>query len=86
MKRAVAAVQARASGTMDTFLRRRRLCHLPGRPGYFGVPQDVPGHADARGAKVREQLDAAANLRKEAEALLKDYEAKRAAAEKDAQQ
>jgi F-type H+-transporting ATPase subunit b len=51
---------------------------------YYGVHKTLLGMLDARGAKVREQLDQAASLRKEAEDLLKQYEAKRAAAEKDA--
>jgi F-type H+-transporting ATPase subunit b len=52
--------------------------------GYFGVHKLLIGMLDARGQKVREQLDAAASLRKEAETLLAEYEAKRSAAEKEA--
>ncbi len=71
---------------MDTFFVGVGFVIFLGILGYFGVHKMLIGMLDARAAKVREQLDAAANLRKEAEALLKDYEAKRAAAEKDAQQ
>jgi len=71
---------------MDTFFVAVGFVIFLGILGYFGVHKMLLGMLDARAAKVREQLDAAANLRKEAEALLKDYEAKRAAAEKDAQQ
>ncbi len=71
---------------MDTFFVGVGFVIFLGILGYFGVHKMLLGMLDARAAKVREQLDAAANLRKEAEALLKEYEAKRAAAEKDAQQ
>ncbi len=71
---------------MDTFFVGVGFVIFLGILGYFGVHKMLIGMLDARAAKVREQLDAAANLRKEAEALLRDYEAKRAAAEKDAQQ
>ena len=71
---------------MDTFFVGVGFVIFLGILGYFGVHKMLIGMLDARAAKVREQLDAAATLRKEAEALLKDYEAKRAAAEKDAQQ
>ncbi len=71
---------------MDTFFVGVGFVIFLGILGYFGVHKMLLGLLDARAAKVREQLDAAANLRKEAEALLKEYEAKRAAAEKDAQQ
>jgi F-type H+-transporting ATPase subunit b len=71
---------------MDTFFVGVGFVIFLGILGYFGVHKMLLGMLDARAAKVREQLDAAASLRKEAEALLRDYEAKRAAAEKDAQQ
>ncbi len=70
---------------MDTFFVAVGFVIFLGILGYFGVHKMFLGMLDARAAKVREQLDAAASLRKEAEALLKDYEAKRAAAEKDAE-
>ena len=71
---------------MDTFFVAVGFFIFLGILGYFGVHKMLLGMLDARAAKVREQLDAAANLRKEAEALLREYESKRAAAEKDAQQ
>ena len=71
---------------MDTFFVAVGFFIFLGILGYFGVHKTLLGLLDARAAKVREQLDAAATLRKEAEALLREYEAKRAAAEKDAQQ
>lgn len=54
--------------------------------GYYGVHRTLIGMLDDRARKVREQLDQAASLRKEAEALLAEYERKRTAAEKDAAQ
>ena len=71
---------------MDTFFVGVGFVVFLGILGYFGVHRMLLGMLDSRAAKVREQLDAAASLRREAEALLKEYEAKRAAAEKDAQQ
>ncbi|MFY8113564.1 MAG: ATP F0F1 synthase subunit B [Rhabdaerophilum sp.] len=52
--------------------------------GYFGVHTKILGALDARGAKIKAQLDEAEKLRNEAAALLKSYEAKRVAAEKEA--
>jgi F-type H+-transporting ATPase subunit b len=54
--------------------------------GYFGVHKLLIGMLDDRARKVQEQLDQAASLRKEAETLLREYEAKRAAAEQEAGQ
>jgi F-type H+-transporting ATPase subunit b len=71
---------------MDTFFVAVGFVIFLGILGYFGVHKTLLGMLDARGQKVREQLDAAAGLRKEAEALLAQYEAKRAAAEKEAAQ
>ena len=71
---------------MDTFFVAVGFFIFLGILYRFGVHNMLLGALDARAAKVREQLDAAARLRAEAEALLKEYEAKRAAAEKDAQQ
>ena len=71
---------------MDTFFVGVGFVIFLGILGYFGVHKTLLGLLDARAAKVREQLDAAASLRQEAESLLKEYEAKRAAAERDAQQ
>lgn len=70
---------------MDTFFVGVGFVIFLGLLGYFGVHKMLVGMLDARSARVREQLDAAAALRKEAEALLSEYEAKRKAAEQDAQ-
>jgi F-type H+-transporting ATPase subunit b len=51
---------------------------------YFGAFKMIVSGLDARGAKVAAQLSEAERLRKEAADLLKSYEAKRAAAEKEA--
>ncbi|MCA3562942.1 MAG: ATP F0F1 synthase subunit B [Methylocystis sp.] len=71
---------------MDTFFVAVGFVIFLGVLGYFGVHKTLLGMLDARGKKVQEQLDAAANLRKEAETLLAQYEAKRTAAEKEAAQ
>jgi F-type H+-transporting ATPase subunit b len=71
---------------MDTFFVTVGFVIFLGILGYYGVHKTLLGMLDARGQKVREQLDAAAALRKEAETLLAQYEAKRAAAEKEAAQ
>ncbi|MCZ8182313.1 MAG: ATP F0F1 synthase subunit B [Beijerinckiaceae bacterium] len=52
--------------------------------GYFGVHTKILGALDARGARIKAQLDEAERLRNEAAALLKSYEAKRVAAEQEA--
>jgi len=70
---------------VDTFFVGVGFVIFLGLLGYFGVHKMLVGMLDARSARVREQLDAAAALRKEAEALLSEYEAKRKAAEQDAQ-
>jgi len=44
----------------------------------------INGALDARAAKIRADLDQAAKLRAEAQALLADYEKRRAAADKEA--
>jgi F-type H+-transporting ATPase subunit b len=69
---------------MDTLFVALGFAIFLGILGYFGVHKMLIGALDARAGKIQEQLDQAANLRKEAEALLKEYETKRAAAEKDA--
>jgi F-type H+-transporting ATPase subunit b len=71
---------------MDTFFVGVGFVIFLALLGYFGVHKTLLAMLDARGKKVQEQFDAAANLRKEAEALLAEYEAKRAAAEKEAAQ
>jgi F-type H+-transporting ATPase subunit b len=52
--------------------------------GAFGVHKKILGALDGRGARIKAQLDEAERLRTEAAALLKSYEAKRTAAEKEA--
>jgi F-type H+-transporting ATPase subunit b len=52
--------------------------------GYYGVHKLILKALDDRGQKVADQLAAAAALRADAEKLLVEYEAKRAAAEKEA--
>ncbi|MCA3629696.1 MAG: ATP F0F1 synthase subunit B [Methylobacterium sp.] len=52
--------------------------------GYAGVHKFILSGLDARGAKVAAQLGEAERLRNEAAALLKSYEDKRKAAEKEA--
>lgn len=71
---------------MDTFFVGVGFVIFLALLGYFGVHKTLLAMLDARGKKVQEQLDAAANLRKEAETLLAQFEAKRAAAEKEAAQ
>jgi F-type H+-transporting ATPase subunit b len=51
---------------------------------YFGAHKKILSGLDARGEKIAAQLNEADRLRTEAAALLKSYEAKRVAAEKDA--
>lgn len=50
-----------------------------------GVPKMIASSLDARIAEIRRQLDDAARLRSEAEALRAEYEAKAASAHKDAE-
>jgi F-type H+-transporting ATPase subunit b len=69
---------------MDTFFVAVGFVIFLGILGYYGVHKTLLGMLDARAAKVQDQLDQASALRKEAETLLREYEAKRAAAEKDA--
>ncbi|WP_026789495.1 ATP F0F1 synthase subunit B [Pleomorphomonas oryzae] len=52
--------------------------------GYYGVFGKVGRMLDKRGEEVTAELDAAKLLRREAEALLAEYQQKRIAAEKDA--
>jgi F-type H+-transporting ATPase subunit b len=52
---------------------------------YLGVPGMVAKMLDARADAIRDELDQARKLRQEAEATLKQYEAKRAEAEQQAQ-
>lgn len=52
---------------------------------YAGVPRMILKGLDARGEKIAAQLNEAERLRKEAAELLKSYEVKRVAAEKEAE-
>jgi F-type H+-transporting ATPase subunit b len=51
---------------------------------YFGVPKRMLGSLDTRGKRIADELAEAKRLRTEAEVLLKEFEAKRAAAEREA--
>lgn len=52
---------------------------------YLKVPQQIAGMLDSRSQAIAKELHEARRLREEAEALLADYETKRAAAETEAQ-
>jgi F-type H+-transporting ATPase subunit b len=51
---------------------------------YFGVPGKVMNQLDSRGKRIADELAEAKRLRMDAEKLLKEFEAKRAAAEREA--
>lgn len=51
---------------------------------YYGVPGKVMGSLDSRGKRIADELAEAKRLRQDAEKLLKEFEAKRAAAEREA--
>ena len=51
---------------------------------YKGVPGKVLNQLDSRGKRIADELAEAKRLRQDAERLLKEYEAKRAAAEREA--
>ena len=51
---------------------------------YFGVHSKLGAMLDARGARIRAELDEAERLRKEAAAVLASFEGKRAEAEREA--
>ena len=51
---------------------------------YFGVPATILGALDSRTKRVSDELAEAQRLRQEAGRLLKEYEAKRLAAEREA--
>lgn len=53
--------------------------------GYFGVHSRAGKVLDARGARIREDLDEAERFRKEAAEVLASFEGKRIEAEKEAQ-
>jgi F-type H+-transporting ATPase subunit b len=51
---------------------------------YYGVPKNVGNQLDKRGQRIADELAEAKRLREDAEKLLKEFEAKRAAAEHEA--
>ncbi|HEX2135457.1 MAG TPA: ATP F0F1 synthase subunit B [Microvirga sp.] len=51
---------------------------------YYGVPRTLINSLDSRGKRIADELAEARRLRTDAEALLKEYEAKRTAAEREA--
>ena len=51
---------------------------------YFGVPKRLLSSLDTRGKRIADELAEARRLRQDAERLLKEYESKRAAAEREA--
>jgi F-type H+-transporting ATPase subunit b len=51
---------------------------------YYGVPKKVLSQLDSRGTRIGNELAEAKRLREDAERLLKEFEAKRAAAEREA--
>jgi F-type H+-transporting ATPase subunit b len=51
---------------------------------YYGVPRSAMSSLDKRSKRVADELDEAKRLRRDAESLLKEFEAKRAAAEREA--
>lgn len=52
---------------------------------YVGVPAMLARSLDARGARVKTELDEARRLRDEAQALLAEYQGKQHEAEREAQ-
>jgi F-type H+-transporting ATPase subunit b len=51
---------------------------------YFGVPGKVMNQLDSRGKRIADELAEAKRLRQDAERLLKEYQAKREATEREA--
>jgi len=51
---------------------------------YYGVPKSIANSLDSRSKRIAEELAEARRLREDAEKLLKEFEAKRAAAEREA--
>lgn len=51
---------------------------------YYGVPGKLVSSLDSRGKRIADELAEAKRLRQDAERLLKEFEAKRAAAEREA--
>ena len=50
----------------------------------YGVPNNIMNQLDKRGQRIAEELAEAKRLREDAEKLLKEFEAKRASAEREA--
>ena len=51
---------------------------------YYGVPKRLLGSLDSRGKRIADELAEARRLREDAQRLLKEFESKRAAAEREA--
>ncbi|SCY89310.1 ATP F0F1 synthase subunit B [Microvirga guangxiensis] len=51
---------------------------------YYGVPRTIGNQLDSRGKRIADELAEAKRLRQDAENLLKEFESKRAAAEREA--
>ena len=71
---------------MDTFWVAVGFFIFAGILWRFGVHKMLLGALDARGEKIAAELNEARRLREEAEKLMAEYAAKRAAAEKEAEQ
>jgi F-type H+-transporting ATPase subunit b len=69
---------------MDTLVVLLALVIFLGIVAYFGGHKAILAGLDARGNRVRAELEQAASLRGEAEALLRELQAKRATAEREA--
>lgn len=53
---------------------------------YFGVPKIITGMLDKRANAIRDEIDQARRLREDAQALLADYQRKKAEAEEEAKE
>jgi len=53
---------------------------------YFGIPKTVLASLDHRAARIKAELDDALRLKEEARAVLADYKARRANAEREAEE
>jgi F-type H+-transporting ATPase subunit b len=67
-----------------TFWTAVALLIFLGILGYYGVHRNVASALDARAKRIGDELAEARRLREDAEALLREYETKRAAAETEA--
>jgi F-type H+-transporting ATPase subunit b len=70
---------------MDYVITWLALAIFFGLVFYMGGFKAILGGLDSRGARIKAELDQAQALRREAEALLQSFTAKRAAAEKEAE-